>query len=122
MQERMPKTHIRKVTTGRVGSSVTGTVNATCSTGELSSSGEGVDSELLFLLSSSSTAYITRNFRFGILREREKVRERWFTYAEGLLWAERLELPSAPVGAENGKCRDVLFSSGLQSLWNGRAC
>ncbi|RWR89397.1 hypothetical protein CKAN_01845200 [Cinnamomum micranthum f. kanehirae] len=40
MQGTMARTHVRKVTTGRFGSSVTGTVNATCSTGELSGSGE----------------------------------------------------------------------------------
>lgn len=36
--ERVPSTHIRNVRTGREGSSVVGTVRATCSTGEFSSS------------------------------------------------------------------------------------
>lgn len=35
-QAAAPSTHIRKVTTGRVGSSVGGTVSSTCSTGEFS--------------------------------------------------------------------------------------
>ncbi|CAI0408849.1 unnamed protein product [Linum tenue] len=34
----VPRTHIRKVSTGRVGSSVVGTVIATCFTGEFSTS------------------------------------------------------------------------------------
>lgn len=37
MHERAPKTHIRNVSTGRDGSSVVGTVRATCLTGEFSS-------------------------------------------------------------------------------------
>lgn len=37
MHERDPKTHIRNVSTGRDGSSVVGTVRATCLTGEFSS-------------------------------------------------------------------------------------
>ncbi|CAL1413126.1 unnamed protein product [Linum trigynum] len=37
-QESVPRTHIRKVSTGRVGSSVVGTVIATCFTDEFSSS------------------------------------------------------------------------------------
>lgn len=37
-QEIKPKTHIRKVHTGRVGSSVVGTVKRTCSIGDISSS------------------------------------------------------------------------------------
>ena len=37
-QESVPKNHIRKVNTGRLVSSVVGTVRATCSTGEFSSS------------------------------------------------------------------------------------
>lgn len=37
MQEKVPRTHIRKVRTGRDGSSVVGTVRATCWTGEFSS-------------------------------------------------------------------------------------
>lgn len=41
MQERVPRTHIRNVRTGREGSSVVGTVRATCSTGEFSSSSSG---------------------------------------------------------------------------------
>lgn len=36
--ERVPNTHTRKVRTGIVGSSVMGTVSATCSIGEFSSS------------------------------------------------------------------------------------
>lgn len=36
----MPKTHILKVRTGMFGSSVVGTVRATCSIGEFSDSGE----------------------------------------------------------------------------------
>lgn len=36
-QERVPKTHIRKVTTGRDGSSAVDTVVATCLMGEFSS-------------------------------------------------------------------------------------
>lgn len=36
-QETVPKTHIRNVRTGREGSSVVGTVKATCLTGEFSS-------------------------------------------------------------------------------------
>jgi len=37
MHERAPNTHIRKVRTGRDGSSVVGTVRATCGMGEFSS-------------------------------------------------------------------------------------
>lgn len=37
-QASVPRTRVRKVTAGRVGSSVTGTVRATCSTGEFSAS------------------------------------------------------------------------------------
>ena len=38
MQESVPSTHILKVRTGREGSSVVGTVSATCGIGEFSSS------------------------------------------------------------------------------------
>lgn len=38
MQERVPKTHMRNVKTGNEGSSVVGTVSATCRIGEFSSS------------------------------------------------------------------------------------
>lgn len=41
-QDKIPRTHIRNVKTGRVWSSVVGTVRATCSTGEFSSSSSSV--------------------------------------------------------------------------------
>ena len=43
--ETVPRTHIRKVSTGREGSSVVGTVRATCLIGEFSSSGSGFSEE-----------------------------------------------------------------------------
>lgn len=36
MHDIIPSTHVRKVITGKLGSSVTGTVSATCSIGEFS--------------------------------------------------------------------------------------
>lgn len=39
-QEAVPRTHMRKVRTGMEGSSVIGTVSATCSIGEFSTSSE----------------------------------------------------------------------------------
>lgn len=41
-QERVPRNHIRKVRTGREGSSVVGTVRATCGIGEFSSSDSAI--------------------------------------------------------------------------------
>lgn len=45
--DKIPRTHIRNVKTGRVGSSVVGTVRATCSTGEFSSGSTSSTSGLL---------------------------------------------------------------------------
>ena len=44
-QDTVPRTHIRKVSTGREGSSVVGTVSATCFTGEFSSPSSGFNGE-----------------------------------------------------------------------------
>lgn len=46
MQERVPKTHMRNVKTGNEGSSVVGTVSATCRIGEFSSSSSSFSSEI----------------------------------------------------------------------------
>ena len=45
MHEIVSRTHIRKVSTGREGSSVVGTVRATCLIGVFSSSGSGFSEE-----------------------------------------------------------------------------
>jgi hypothetical protein len=49
MQAREPSVHVRKVTAGRVGSSVVGTVSATCSIGEFSLESAEVEEELATL-------------------------------------------------------------------------
>ncbi|PON73570.1 hypothetical protein PanWU01x14_057520, partial [Parasponia andersonii] len=64
--ESVPKNHIRKVNTGRVGSSVVGTVRATCSTGEFSSSSSTTTTfldEADELASSSSLDFTDQPFK-----------------------------------------------------------